>query len=240
MEDLKSKIESIISVRETPVMNAFKKDRSKLPPDADANAVFTYLGNADPTKDQAKYYNWIINMYCKGEFKLEDTPAIHDTIVNFVKFNRKLEVKELNQYKTLRQLYDALETHIDSADKKEKLVAQVSSGEYKYLINTPNFKAFIPQTEQAAIIAGEGTTWCTANEDPGKNMFGHYSGMGDLVVIFAGQEGKYKKFQFSYEGSEFMNRFNQPINSTEIEYLCSFPQYTDFLKYEIKKHYSVE
>jgi hypothetical protein len=238
MEDLASKITELEKTRATKVLDAFKKDKNDiLKKDATALDVIKELGKADPTRG-GNAIMWLVKSYINGEFKLEDISRIRGDIEKFFKFKSKIENKDLNNYKSIDDLYKAIEPFGDEEEleKSKKAAAKdLKKNEVEYLIDTPDFKALIPKTEAAACKYGAGTKWCTAGES--NNMFQYYHDQGNLVIIITKKDGKDKKFQLHVESDSFMNDQDRPLSKSEITYLSSFPQYKDLLDIMVKKHY---
>ena len=69
---------------------------------------------ADPTANvdldrKGKYSNWLLTLYAKGNLKLEDLYKATEYLTDFDRFKHKLEKKDINQYKSLPELFDAIE-----------------------------------------------------------------------------------------------------------------------------------
>lgn len=239
-EDITSKLNFIAGKQSDKIEDAFKKDGSVLTGEATAKEILEELAKADPSKNGAAI-NWIVRMYIAKQFKLEDVRRLSKDIDVFLKFKNKMENKDLNSYPDLKTLYAAVAPFIEKPDqaasgKAEK--KEIKKG-VKYIINTPNFKALIPKTEEAACFYGAGTKWCTAATD-GDNQFENYNSRGDLVIIIAGEGAKQRKFQLHYEDDAFMDEQDSEVGKADISYLSSFPQYKDLLDILIKKHYFPE
>lgn len=237
-EDAASKINFIADKQGPAIIKAYSEyDNGSQ--DADPKEVLSKLAKADPTK-KGEAIQFIARMYTAKQFKLEDVNRLKKDLEVFFKFKSKIENKDLNSYKSLKDLYAAIAPFAEKPEqaasgKEEK--KQLKSGA-KYLINTPNFKAIIPKTEEAACYYSAGTKWCTgAKED---NQFKHYDDQGDLIIIIAGEGKDQRKFQLHYETESFMDETDSAISKKDISYLSSFPQYKELLDTLIKKHYFPE
>lgn len=236
-EDLTSKLAYLEKSRAAQIEAAFEKDGSVLKGDVTANKILAELGKADPTKD-GSIVQWIVNMYIKGQFKLEDINRVKKDVAKFIKFKAKMKNKDLNSYKTLTDLYSANSEFQDDEElelSKKAQSKQLKNNETITVIDTPDFKAIIPLTQAASCKYGAGTKWCTAADED--NMFDHYHGQGHLVIIIAGAGAKAKKFQLHFESDSFMDELDQAISKKDITYLSGFPQYKELLDKLIKKHY---
>ena len=76
--------------------------------------------HGDPSKNKS-HTDWILNQYKKGHIKQEDTPRVHETLSNFDKHKSKLANKDLNSYKHISHLDDALEPHLGTKSKREEI-----------------------------------------------------------------------------------------------------------------------
>ena len=239
-EDLTSKINFIADKQADKIKAAYDKDdASDLGGDFDVKKVLTALGKADPSKNGATI-NWIVRMYIAGLFKLEDVNRLKKDIEVFLKFKNKMENKDLNSYADLKTLYAAIAPFVEKPDQAasgKEAKKEIKKG-VKYIINTPDFKALIPETKEAACFYGAGTKWCTAADED--NMFDHYNNQGHLVIIIAGEGKEQRKFQLHYETDSFMDETDSQLSKKDITYLSGFPQYKDFLEHLIKKHYFPE
>ena len=217
------------------------KNDGSLPKEiTDPISVVKALYKADPT--DGKYMDFITKMYAKGEFKYEDIKKINDEIKNFIKnlprIKKLPDVKpdqiNLNSYKSLNDLYDMVEQFAEQGEHVSNTAAEavIKKTGVKKLIDTPNFKALIPLTCEAAAFYGSNTKWCTTSGE-----FDTYNNQGNLVIIIAKDKGKDRKFQLHYETDSFMNERDQPLSKVEITFLSSFPEYAKLLNMLIDKHY---
>lgn len=234
-EDKASKIKKILDTRSSKLLLAFKQDGSELGHDATADDVIKKLSDADPSPE-GDAVNWLVNMYCLKLFKLEDVPRLHKDIETFYKYKTALTNKDLNSYKSLTELYAALEPYQDSAVGRAGKTFKETSDQVTYLIKTPDFKALIPKTQEAACFYGEDTKWCTAADDE-HNRFDMYNSKGELIIIILNYNGKVRKYQMHYETNSFMDKDDSPITKQDIDILSSFPEYKKLLNSLIKKHY---
>lgn len=191
------------------------------------------LSAADPTSNK-QYLQFIVNMYLTKQFETANTENLKKLLTLFNKpaIKSRLEKKDIMQYKKIEELNAALEPFFDSDIKTKREEKKEIKGKVKKLIDTPDFKVYIPETEESACYIGANTKWCTA-ATKSENKFDEYNKTGPLYIIIAGN----KKFQLHYEQGEFKNEENQDITASEIEYLSKYPKYKDFLNMMIKKHY---
>jgi hypothetical protein len=228
--------------------SAAEADQSYRGP-TDAETIVEMLKKADPQNGTNIVF--VARMYAKGQFKFEDVNRVKGDIDTYVKNKAKATVKDLNAFKDLSELYDAIaeiNSKINPEGEKSKAaeVKDIKMKGAKYLINTPNFKAIQVTTHEAACFYGAGTKWCTIEKDDAR--FKGYSSQGDLIVLILPKEKKMnpitgqmaeRKFQFHYESDQFMDEVDQSIANkpNEIKLLSKYPEYKDFLNMMIQKHY---
>jgi hypothetical protein len=231
---LEDKLE-FISARQGSALVARAEKDTSYKGEKDPKAILVKLQTADPTK--SKNLQYIVNMYIKALFKIEDLSRLRDDLETFEKVKNKLSKKDLNAYKSLEELYDAIEPFQNTPQEasKKELSRAVKSGA-DAIIDEPDFKVIIPRTEAASKLYGKGTKWCTsADKDC---LFNHYNDQGDLYILMAKVNGKNRKFQFHYETESFMNERDAPVSQADIDALSKLPEYKKFLNYLIKKHYT--
>lgn len=199
--------------------------------------IVSALRQADPTVG-ADYLNFIVRMYVQGQFRFEDIARIKDDLTEYTRVRPKLENKDLNSYKTLDDLYAAVEPFkkVEVVSKKEE-ERQLKNEEAEKLIDSPNFKVIIPRTHAAACIYSAGTKWCTGGESS-KETFQSYHKQGPLIIVIAKQGAKLRKFQFHFESQQFMNELDRPIADADKKFLSKYPEYSKLIEWLIEKYYS--
>ena len=100
----------------------------------------------------------------------------------FFKFKSKIEIKDLGRYPSIQDLWEVTdafsgETETLSKSQMEKVIKK----DTKKLIDTPDFKVYVPETKESACYYGKGTKWCTAADKD--NMFDNYNSIYWNVFI---------------------------------------------------------
>lgn len=212
---------------------AYNNDVGQKPPLDTPLAIVQYVSqNTDPKAIQ-KLMAW----YVAGQFKLEDVHRIKNDLTLFNRVKQQLAVKDLNQYKTLVDLYNAL-APFENQDVKTKgeQEREIKQSGAKTIINSPDFKVIEILNKEAACYYGKGTKWCTAADE--NNMFDHYHKQGSIYIITMPKINR--KWQLHYESGQYMDEQDNQIGSADIALLSKVPEYTQFLNMLIKKHYPVE
>jgi hypothetical protein len=182
-----------------------------------------------------KYLVWIARMYAVQQFKMEDVPRIRGEVIKFEKVKGQLEKKDLNGYKTLNDLYDALDAiPLDGEEKKKEEEPEKEEG-VEWIIRSPKYKVLIAKTEEASCKYGAGTRWCTAATGS-SNYFKHYATQDDLYIIMADIDGKHRKFQFHFKTKSFMDERDQRATKEDIKGLSEHPEHLKFVKLLVARY----
>lgn len=169
-------------------------------PDVDAPAI----RNLSPvsivkkiSKIEPRYVQWLTKMYITGQFKLEDASRMKLEMEKFNRLRTRLQRKDINQYKSLPDLYGAMKPfeHVDTKSNRQKdkqmRADLVKSGAVKEFYKDDQIRIVIPKTEEAACVIGRGTKWCTASTES-HNYFDEYNDVGPLYVIYTNDNRKYQ------------------------------------------------
>ena len=167
-----------------------------------------FANHADPTKNK-EYTQWIVNKYRQKDFRQEDHPRIKEALTNFHKHKSKLEHKDINKYKSISDIEDAVEPHLGEASKKEEK-RQVKSEGADLIHSGSGVTIHHIKTEDAACAYGAGTRWCTSGEKD--NMFDNYNKDGPIHVI----QHQGRKYQFHNHSYQFMDEKDKRVNLSDV------------------------
>ena len=98
-------------------------------------------------------------------------------VSNFDNQSQRLEVKDLNQYRDIDQLFDALKKVGETARRTVDITDDVEK-----VYEDNRFVVVSPKTHTASCYYGAGTKWCTASKDT-TSHFSTYKGNGELYYI---------------------------------------------------------
>lgn len=171
--------------------------------DIDRN-LFNAALKADPTAKpgyMGKYSKWILKLIKKGQWKPGDTPETRQALERFAKVGRKLEKNDIQQYKSVSELYDAVQSLEGVKTRSE------TKSDAEKVYEDGNWTVIVPHTQEAAQLYGSNTRWCTAAKE--RNMFDYYNNYGPLYIIIAKQDGT--KFQFHFQTNQYMNSEDEAI-----------------------------
>ena len=185
-------------------------------PNIDDNVFMTLIA-LDPTyrdgsNSVGKYGTWILNLYNKGKISEDDFGEITPLLNQFSTYKNRIQNKDLNAYKTLDDLDAAVSAVVDddsmlSNRQKVRFNKNVKAGRIKVTAeddyDTPfedsEFVVYIPNTHEASMKLGKGTSWCTAHEND--DYYGQYTDGNKLYIVVNKKTGD--KWQFSDQTYEF-------------------------------------
>src|ERR1044072_4815909 len=163
---------------------------------------FSSIIAADPTPNKA-CVQWVLNVFTRYSlgnksdiaaairFVAEDLPQASEYITLFEANKRKNKFKELckssyilkniknpldiNQYKSLSQLYDAIDPFIvrEPVTLESLLLRYVQAGDAEIPVKDRKFTLYIPKTLDASTVFNSFASWCTART--GNGMFDSYT-----------------------------------------------------------------
>ena len=231
-----AKLSQLFEARVTP--EALKQIHTSISTAHDPNATFQhpsdiidhFANNGDPTKDKT-YTPWIVNKYKKQDFRQEDTGRVNDALSAFHQEKKNLPVKDINQYKSLDDVENAVNRARGIGSKIDTGFNHPEAPE----IHNNNGLVVNRLDSQAASESTRNSfdnKWCTAV--PNNRMFANYSKDGPLYVVRTPDN---KRYQFHFGSSQFMDHNDKPV---DVEKLVSkHPELTnvrDFAKDPLYGH----
>ncbi len=179
--------------------------------------IFWNIIKTDPTYDEqrsqkmGKYGKWLLNQYRQGHLDMNNLSKVRNTIDFFNRYNRQLEVKDINQYKNIDQVYDNVKNFMEDpsqATSKSDEVRKIKEMGAEKVYEDNDWLIIVPKTQEAAIYYGKGTKWCTASTGS-YNYFERYNNEGRLYININKNTGD--KYQFHFESNSFMDAEDKPI-----------------------------
>lgn len=163
--------------------------------------VFAEMIAADPTSNKM-YVQWMLNMFSRfmkdvksQQYGIrlvgEDLPQAERYLKLFEDNKRKKKFKDLcfgsyslkgitdptdiNQYKSLSQLFDAVDPFIekDPSAIERTIMRYVEMGKAIIPVKDRKFTVYIPLSTEASVVFSKYANWCTARE--GNGMFKNYT-----------------------------------------------------------------
>lgn len=164
---------------------------------ADPREVVNKLMHADPTRG-SKYLNWLTKMYIAGQFGMKDATRIKHELAEFERTHSKLEVKDINQYQSMDQLFQAVAPHHNddstgtNNSNRERMFA-----ESDIIYKDKDFSILSPRTENAAKYFGRGSAWSTAADED--NKFAEHHEASPVYILV---DSRGKKYQMWFPSAE--------------------------------------
>jgi hypothetical protein len=146
--------------------------------------------------------------------KPEDLDRVGNDLRSFETHKRRIENKDINQYKSFDDLYDVIKPFenqpaVSPEDEEKQRQLEKIKNETTTIYAGPEGWVRIPHSFEAAKFFAQNTRWCTAN----RGMFDHYS-KSDVLIVVYDKESK-QRYQLHIESGQFANEAdrNQGINS---------------------------
>lgn len=187
---------------------------------------FYELIKLDPTfkadRDSVGTYGkWILNLYNKGNLKEEDFYKVTEYLSEFEDKKKLFKNKDIGQFKSLPDLYSALQDVDDSNLSHRQQVRQAQKDrknvdlgqDAKKVFENSKVEIWIPETYAASCKLGQDTSWCTATTESDR-MFNYYTSQGPLFIIID-KHNPENKWQFHFESNQFMDRDDREVNAVE-------------------------
>ena len=193
------------------IQDIYQKYYSDIPED-----TFQQIISADPTYNvekpnkMGKFGKWLLTLYQKQNLKIEDLYKAKDYLSTFIKFNVKLQKRDIMKYHSLQELYQTIEPFLKNPQQavtKAEEIRNIKEGAEK-VYEDGKWLVVVPHTEESACYYGKGTQWCTA-ADKSNNMFDSYNKDGLLYINIL--KGTNTKYQFHFETQQFMDATDKPI-----------------------------
>lgn len=210
------------------IQDIYQKYYSNIPQD-----IFQQIISADPTYNaekpnkMGKYGKWLLTLYQKQNLKIEDLYKATQYLSTFIKFNAKLQERDIMKYHSLQELYQTIEPFLKNpqqAATKAEEIRNIKEGAEK-VYEDSKWLVVVPHTKEASCYYGKGTQWCTA-ADHSDNMFDTYNKDGFLYINIL--KGTNTKYQFHFESNSFMDATDRPIKQPIAETIGLTPELVEF------------
>ncbi|GHT77780.1 hypothetical protein FACS189464_0070 [Bacteroidia bacterium] len=203
--------------------------------------VFTQIVSADVVSSNlqkhklGKYAKWMLHLYGKNRLKVEDLYKAQAYIPIFDKAAKanKLPEKDLNCYKSLAEMYAAIQPFINEqviSNKDE--IQQIKEYESDRLYEDEVFTVIRPLSKSASCLYGKGTQWCTAASER-NNRFYYYDARGELYIVIDKKNNR--KYQFHLESRSFRDETDCSIKEPVFETIEATNGIIHFFQLEIDK-----
>ena len=173
----------------------------------------------DATGNKSAYATWLTKKVADETIKSEDISKYKKYFSIFDRNKKSYPYSDINQYKTTNDISQFIKTSVEIANKETKDPSQqkgvARSDKYKefYMGSVDGFDVYeLPKGRKdlygVSCELGSGTEWCTATGKT-KSYFNKYISSGPLFIFI--KPGSEEKYQFSYEGEQFMDKDDTPI-----------------------------
>jgi hypothetical protein len=178
---------------------------------------FTEIVNAVGNK--SAYATWLAKKVADKTIKGEDIYKYKNYFTIFDRRKKNYPSSDINSYKSAQDVSTFIKTSVEIANAEKADPSQqkgvTRSDKYKefYMGSVDGFDVYeLPKGRKdlygASCELGSGTEWCTATGKTRKK-FDDYISKGPLFIFI--KPGSDEKYQFSYEGNQFMDKDDNPI-----------------------------
>ncbi len=175
-----------------------------------AAKIIDHFAKMDPTW-RKKHTQWLLNQYKRQNIRMEDGARIRQTLNNFKNTQQHLTNKDINSYKHIADLDDAMEPWLKVKSKRAE-EEEVKHEGADLVHNEDGLKVYSVKTREAACQYGKGTKWCTAM-DSSSHHYDHYSKLGPIYVIIMPDKSKW---QFQFESRSFFDANDRQYDLADI------------------------
>lgn len=180
--------------------------------------TFERIVQIDPSYDSGKpdkmgkFGKWLLSLHLKGNLLQEDYDKARRYLDCFDLNRRRLGGADLNRIKSLPDLYDLIKDYLNSPDSIVKSDAEIEreikATEAERLYEDDEWIIIHPLTQNAAVIYGRGTQWCTA-ATTSYNYFESYNSRGPLHILISKKTGR--KYQFHLASHTYCDETDRTI-----------------------------
>lgn len=182
------------------------------PGETAGDKLFAFLVDLDPDRAK-KNLQWLIRIYLKGNFPLEDYYKAPEYLSQFATLKPQLapDKRDINRYPGLADLYTAIAGLVPQPSNRElnRETDRKMHQQAKVLLNTAEYKIVVPLTQEASCYFGVNTRWCTASTGS-YNYFDDYNKRGPLYIIL--DKANNQRWQFQIESKSFMDENDRGID----------------------------
>lgn len=187
--------------------------------------MFDKIIRLDPTFNEADdklgtYGKWLLNAVKQKRLTERDFARVNEVLFDFNERKRYITTpngKDINTYKTLGEIRDALNSIELTANQKAKQARKAKhfadlGEDAEFILENDKYEVWSPKTYAASCKLGSGTTWCTASTSY-EGHYTHYSTTGKLYVFIPKNgktEDKYQAHVKDNRVTTFMDASDRP------------------------------
>jgi hypothetical protein len=169
--------------------------------------------------NKSAYATWLAKKVADKTIKGEDIYKYKNYFTIFDRRKKNYPSPDINSYKSAQDIATFIKTSVEIANaekadpSQQKGVARPDKYKEFYMGSVDGFDVYeLPKGRKdlygASCELGSGTEWCTATGKTRKH-FDKYIAKGPLFIFI--KPGSDEKYQFSYEGNNFMDKDDNPI-----------------------------
>lgn len=187
-----------------------------------------------------KYSDFVLkNLNPNSETFDEDVQTAVEIVKDFDKYQSKLTKKDINQYKSIQELDDALEIIVQA--EKEKEEERAAERQVDKIYEDDSFLVVKPKTELASCKYGSNTKWCVTSR--GTGHFERYTlGRQGLYFIINKKNSTnrdYSKIAIHFDSSgneRYWDSQDELMNNREVSiFNYAFPEIISAIKANYKE-----
>jgi hypothetical protein len=168
-----------------------------------------------------KQWKWVLNQWHKGSINLPpDSEKVNELIVNFEKVKSKLDIKDINQYKSVEELKSSVEPLLDIKSSKKKREYENLEGVEIVSRKGPYVVLKVSNADSLAAL-GIGTKWCTRDDHPECRSEQYIGRYGHIFVVL--QNGR-PVMQYTSDYNEIMDISNYLVEDPGMLSLIPKPE----------------
>ena len=166
------------------------------------------------------HLEWVVKQHIQGNIK--DSKSLTDTLQHFIKVKKQLPNKDLNSYRSLEDLHNAISQYTP----EEKTSTQIHE-----IPNDHSLSISIPKSHNAAVELAKlspghpeydslkKAAWCTsADSYMGKERFDHYNSRGSNLYII-NDHSRLSQIHVDHNGDvEGNDEYNKPLSDNQKQF----------------------
>jgi hypothetical protein len=175
-------------------------------------------------KTGLKHWKWVLNQWYKGSINLPlDSEKINELIVGFEKVKSKLDIKDINQYKSVDELESSVKPLLNVKSSKKKRAYENLEGVEVVDRNGPYVVLKVSDIDSLATL-GIGTKWCTRGDHPRCKSEEYIKDYGHIFVVL--QNGR-PVIQYTPDYEEISDIDNENVEDPKLLSLLLEPDPDD-------------
>lgn len=190
--------------------------------DIPEDKLASIINDIDPTN---KYVEWVLRQIRFQNIRVpEDNNRVKEVINQFKQHQSRLPQRDLNQYKTIHDVEEALDTVTGTGSKREGAF-QVNPEELpgvKLINQDGDYKLWEVSDPESLAIMGEGTKWCTRKSYKDCQAKSY---IDDQTVIYIISQSNTPIIQFTPDFEQVMDRSDNSIDLTKFTNLLKPLEY---------------